>query len=218
MKKSLFILVCLATTAFTSQAQKTRFGFTGGVVFANYHAEVDGESGKGDTKSGVTAGLLADIPLSSHFSFQPALNFTQKGMAEKEIYLGITEKSSLRINCIEVPLNVLYNVSSNTGNFFIGAGPSLAFHVSGKWKFNDGSESTSSDVKFGNTDEDHFKSMDFGANFLTGYSFPNGLMLAVNYNLGLSNLFTEENDNSTMKSSYFGIKLGFLLNSMKNRK
>lgn len=201
-----------------THAQKTRVGFTGGVVFANYHAKVDGESENGDSKSGITAGLLVDVPLRKNFSFQPALNFTQKGTAEKEIYLGITEKTSLRINCIEVPLNFLYNAPGNTGNFFIGAGPSISFHVSGKWKYNDGSESYSTDVKFGNSDEDAFKSMDLGANFVTGYCFPNGLLLAVNYNQGLSNIFTDENDNSTLKSSYFAIKLGFLLNSMKNRK
>ncbi len=218
MKKLVFLLVCCISSVVTIKAQSTRFGLTGGLLFANYHAKVDGESTSGDSKGGIAAGLLVDVPLSKNLSFQPALNFTQKGTAERDIFFGITETSSLRINCIEIPLNILYNTSGNNGNFFIGAGPSVAFNVSGKWKFKDGGDSYARDVEFGNTDEDDFKSLDLGANFLTGYAFPNGLMLAVNYNLGLSNLFTDENDNSTFKSSYLALKLGFLFNTMKNKK
>ncbi len=218
MKKIVFLLVCSISSVAAIKAQSTKFGFTGGLLFANYHAKVDGESTSGDSKGGFTAGLLVNVPLNKHLSFQPALNFTQKGTAERDIFFGITETSSLRINCIEFPLNLLYNTSGNNGNFFIGAGPSVAFHVSGKYKYKDGADSYATDVKFGNTDEDNFKSLDLGANFLTGYTFPNGLMLSVNYNLGLSNLFTEENDNSTFKSSYFALKLGFLFNNMKNKK
>lgn len=211
-------MIFLTGSLITSQAQKPVVGFSGGVVFANYKAKLYGESVKGNSKTGINAGLFVDFPLNTHFSFQPALNFVQKGTAEREIYLGIRERTSLRINSMEVTVNFLYNVSGNTGNFFIGGGPSLAFHLSGKRKNNEGTQPYFTDLKFGNSKEDTLRRMDFGANFLTGYSFPNGLMLAVNYNLGLSNLFTDKNENSILKSNYIAIKLGFLLNRMKNRK
>ncbi len=218
MKKTLLVLIGLTSISLFSEAQNTRFGFTGGAVFANYNSKVDGESDNGKSKVGITAGLLVDIPLGEHFSIQPALNFVQKGTKEEETFGGVTEKTSVNINCIEVPLNFLYNATGNTGNFFIGAGPSLAFAISGKVKYDDGTNSLSEDLKFGNSDEDDIKSLDLGANFITGYCFPNGLMLAVNYNMGLSNLIPGGDADATLKSSYFGIKLGFILNNKNSNK
>lgn len=208
MKKLFVLTVVCATFYFTGNARNTRFGFSAGATFANYNSKLNGESDKGDSKPGVTVGVLVDVPVSQHFSFQPAINFVQKGTKEEE---G-GEKVSLGVNCIEVPMNFLYNTAGNSGNFFIGAGPSLAFGLSGKIKFDDGTTSESEDIKFGSGDEDLMKGFDLGANFLAGYAFSNGLFVSANYNMGLSNLNPSGSDDGTLKSSYFGIKLGFLLN------
>ena len=212
MKKLLFLTVVFAGCYFAGRAQNSRLGFTGGASFANYKAKMDGESDNGNSKTGITAGLLVDVPLGDHFSFQPALNFVQKGTKDEQTLGGITEKVSLTTNHIEVPLNFLFNTNGDAGNFFIGAGPSFAFGVSGKWKYEDDQNSLSEDVKFGNSDEDDLKGMDLGANFIAGYSFPNGLFLSANYNLGLSNLVAADpGGDASLKSSYFGIRLGYLL-------
>lgn len=219
MKKTLLILIGLTSTSLFSEAQNTRFGFTGGVVFANYNSKMDGEKDNANSRIGITGGVLVDIPFGEHFSIQPALNFVQKGIKDEQTFGGVTEKTSLNINCIEVPLNFLFNASGNTGNFFIGAGPSFAIGISGKVKYDDGTNSLSEDLKFGNSDDADIKSLDLGANFITGYCFPNGLMLAVNYNRGLSNLLPgTAADNGTLKSNYFGIKLGFILNKKNSNK
>lgn len=218
--KHLFMITatCLFTGVFSS-AQNARIGFTAGAVFANLTGKVDGVSESGKSKAGITAGILVDIPVGKNFSFQPALNFVQKGTMDEETFMGVTEKTKIIMNAIELPLIFLYNASSNTGNFFIGAGPSISFYASGKIKFDDGTDVTSVDIKFGsNVDEDDFKGMDFGANFLTGYRFPNGLQISGHYNAGLSNLFIGGSADGTLKSHYFGIKLGFLLNGKKSGK
>lgn len=202
---------------FASQAQNTRIGFTAGASFANYNAKSGGESDNGNSKPGLTAGVLADIPLSKNFSFQPALNFVQKGTKDEQTFGGITEKVSLVTNQIEVPLNFLFNATGNTGNFFIGAGPSLAFGLSGKWKFEDDVNSLTEDVNFGNSDEDDIKGLDIGANFLAGYCFPNGLMFSANYNAGLNNLVPGNSGSGTLKSHYFGIKVGWLLKGKEKK-
>ncbi len=211
MKKLLFLTAVFTGIQLTSNAQNTRFGFTGGAVFANYNSKIDGESDKGKSKPGLTAGIMIDVPVSKNLSFQPAVNFVQKGAKHEETFGGVTEKVTIGVNCIEVPLNLLYNASGNTGNFFIGAGPSVAFALSGKWKYDDGTNSLTEDIKFGTGDDDLMKGFDLGANFLTGYCFPNGLLLSVNYNMGLSNLNPDVSSDGTLKSSYFGIRLGYLL-------
>jgi hypothetical protein len=212
MKKLFFIVIVCMTSHFIGNTQNTRFGFTGGAAFANYKSKGSSASDNGNSKTGLTAGVLVDIPLSKNFSFQPAVNFVQKGTKDEETSGGVTEKIKLTVNSIEVPLNFLYNAPGNGGNFFIGAGPSFAFALSGKLKFDDGTNSLSENVKFGNGDDDDIKGLDLGANFMTGYCFHSGFLLSVNYNAGLSNLVPGGSSDDKVKSHYFGIKLGYLLN------
>lgn len=190
-------------------------GFTAGTSIANYKVKVDGEDESSDSKAGLAAGVLIDIPAGKNFSFQPALNFVQKGTKEKQ---G-NEKVTFNMNTIEVPLNLLYNSNGEAGNFFIGAGPSLGFNISGKLKYDDGTDTFKEDVEIGNDpDNDFIKGLDLGANVLAGYQFPNGLFISANYNLGLNNLFPGGSDDGTLKSRYFGFKLGWMLMKSKNKK
>ena len=215
MKKLLFLTFVIATCHIVGNAQNSRFGFTAGAAFANYKTKVGGETDKINSKVGLTAGILVDIPVSKNFSFQPAVNFVQKGTKDEETSGGVTEKIKLNINCIEVPLNLLYNASGNTGNFFIGAGPSLAFALSGKLKYDDGTDALTEKINFGSGDDDDMKGLDLGANVITGYCFPNGLQISAHYNAGLSNLYPGDSEDGTLKSHYFGFKIGLLLKGKK---
>lgn len=211
MKKLIFIQLIIIAVHFSGTAQDTRVGITAGATSANYKLKSDGNTESQDSKIGIIAGLMADIPIGKNFSFQPALNFVQKGTKSEYTYNGVTEKSSATVGSIEVPFNFLYNFPGNTGNFFIGAGPSVAFGISAIGKSDDGSNSTSENLKIGNSDDDDIRGIDLGANFTTGYCFKKGFMLSLNYNLGLSNMLPGESNGEKLKSSYFGFKLGYLL-------
>ena len=215
MKKLLLTQLVFVAFHFVSNAQNTTFGFTAGAVIANYKFKMADVSFSQKSKIGITAGVLANIPFNKQFSIQPAVNFVQKGTKIENTDGTFTDKSTTTVNCIEVPLNFLYNVSGkNGGNFFIGAGPSIVFAISGKDKYDDGTNVTSDKLKFGNGEDDDLKGMDLGANFITGYNFKNGFLFSVNYNLGLSNLVPGESSSDySAKSSYFGLKLGYVLNS-----
>lgn len=215
MKK--LLLITLVLISLNTYAQKMRIGFTTGVSVSNYQSKVDGEKGSGNAKAGFTAGLLLDVAVGKHFSFQPALHFIQKGTKDEQTVLGTTVKVKINVNYIEVPLNFLYNSRGKSVNYFIGAGPSIAFALNGKYKFSDGSSSLNETLKFGSSDEDFMKPLDLGANFVTGFSLPNGIMFSVNYNAGLNNLFPHGTDDGTLKSHYFGIKFGYLLNTSRRK-
>ncbi|MFI5133150.1 MAG: porin family protein [Chitinophagales bacterium] len=210
MKKTLYLAAIFAF-CLQAQSQNARIGFTAGASFANFHSKANGSSDNGNSKIGLLAGMLVDVPLSSQFSFQPGLQLVQKGTKDEQTSGGSTEKVKLNINYVELPLNFLYNAKSNAGNFFIGAGPSVAFGISGKWKYDAPGTSLTQNVKFGNSDQDDIKSMDVGANFTTGFCFPDGLFIAADYNMGISNLAPGGSANGTLKSHYFGIRLGCLL-------
>lgn len=213
MKKLLLFVIVLISI--NTYAQKASIGFTTGVAIANYKSHVDGKTESGKVKAGLTIGVLADIPAGKHFSFQPALNFVQKGMKDEQAAGNVTEKASININCIELPLNFLYNSRGKAGNFFVGAGPSVAIPISGKAKYDDGTTKLSENIHFGNGDNDLMKRFDLGANFMAGFALNNGAMFSLNYNAGLNNLFPKGSGDGWLRSNYFGIKLGYILKGNK---
>jgi hypothetical protein len=215
MKK--LLLIAMVFISINTRAQKLSVGFTSGVAISNYKAKVDGKNESGNAKAGVTAGLVLDVPVGKHFSFQPALNFVQKGAKDKATFFGTTAKYTLNVNNLEMPLNFMYNSRGKKVNFFIGAGPSFALALSGKTKFSDGTNSADENIKFGNSDDALMKNIDVGANFITGFSLNNGILLSCNYNMGLNDLYPQHTDGAHLRSHYFGIKLGYMLNFGKRK-
>lgn len=211
MKKLLIAMFAISALQQNGFAQRILVGIQTGPVFSNYHSKEDGTSDDGKTLTGLTAGFFLDVPMSKNISFQPALNYILKGTKDEQTYGGVTEKVKLQIHHLEIPLNWLYNTRNANGtNFFIGAGPSVTFAISGNTKYDDGTLSETSNLKFGNSQEDDVKGLDIGANFLIGYSLNSGLLFSANYNTGLSNLFPSSAYQGNLKSHYFSIKTGWL--------
>ena len=210
--KKLFILSSAAFLLFSSiaRSQEVRFGATAGATFSNFHAEMGDESYTGKSKPGFTAGILVDIPMSKQFSFQPALNYVQKGSKDENTESGYTYKVKTTLNYLELPLNVLYNTRGSKGNFFIGAGPSLSIGLSGKSSEELAGEKSSEKIKFGNSDDDDLKSIDCGTNILAGYETKSGFLVSANYYHGLSNLMPDYTHESKFNNKYFGMKVGYM--------
>lgn len=209
------LLSILAVLTITAHSQKSSFGVTAGVSLANMHFKGGGFSISGDNKIGLVAGVFADVAIADNFRFQPGLNFVQKGTQSEDS--DIDYESKVTLNYVELPLNFLFKPPMQKVNFFVGAGPSIAFALSGKEKEKDNGTTTTYKYKFGNNPDEHdLKALDFGANFLTGIETPGGFLVAINYNLGLSNLAPGgSSDDGTIKSRYFGFKIGYLLNAKK---
>lgn len=212
MKLHFFILIpMILLVSFASRAQ-TNFGLTLGGTYSNVTAKSSGLSLSLKPKMGITVGLFADVSLSNNLSFQPALNFVQKGFKLKQDDV----KAIASYNYLELPLNILYKIQKDQG-FFIGAGPSIAYGLSGKEKYNDSQSSENTKVKFGSGEND-VKPFDFGINALAGYKFENGFLFSVNYNLGLSNIQNGNSDEmGTVKNRYFALKIGYSFNNKKHK-
>ena len=207
-------MILLTSHFLTAQ---TTVGLTGCLSFANVTAKASGISVSAKMKPGFTGGLFINCPLSTNFSFQPALNFVQKGSKSSDE----TYEDKLTYNYLELPLNFVYN----TSGFFIGAGPSIASGLSGKEKYEDKQDpsySGNTKVEFG-SDDDQVKRFEFGANFLTGYKTAGGFLVSANYNLGLTNILNGTSDGSglfdggTIKNKYFAIKIGYVFNGRKSK-
>lgn len=211
--KKLFILsaICIAFQL-NAAAQKARLGAAAGVNFSNYTTKFDGISVSGKSRIGITAGLMGDIPLGKSFSLQPAVNFVQYGTLVESVSADYTERDEVKVNCIEVPVNCVYNIPAGKGRVYIGAGPVITFHLSGKRKSYDSyNGEKEKEFLFGSDENADMKSTNIGANFIAGYVLPVGLFFSLNYNLGLTNLEPGDSNDESTKSHYFGIKIGYLL-------
>ena len=213
IKIPMMLMTLLASYSLSAQ---TKIGLTAGASFANITVKAEGISGSPKEKTGFTAGILLNAPLSTNFSFQPALNFVQKGYIVKDE----TGTEKVMLNYLEVPLNFVYNTQKNEG-FFIGAGPSISYGISGRDKFTysgSGMPPTSEKVKFGK-DGEEVKPFDVGANIMAGYLFMGGFMISGNYNFGLSKINNDDDSggNGTIRNRYFAIKVGYVFGGNKKK-
>ena len=210
MKKSLFITILILSIC----SVHAQFGVQVGASFYSGKATEDNISIKYDTKVGFTAGLIYNFPISSSFNFMPSLNFTQKGGKINISDFDSTEllngKDNLTLNYIELPLNFVYNVNG----FFIGAGPDLAYGISGKEKSTFDSQTENKKIHFGGSSDDDFKPFEFSANILAGYKLRNGLFITANYNPGISNI-APKNTNAKWHNNGFNIRVGYMFGGSK---
>jgi len=204
--KKIFFLVCFFTAAYSySFAQEYSYGFTGGVVFASIRDKVPGHAEHSDSKVGFTAGAFYEYAYNNHFSFQPGINFVQKG--------GKGESDNFtyeyRFNYIEVPLNFLYYFKSKSARIFVGAGPWFAAGISGEATIDDGVTKATGDIKFGsNSSKDDFKTFDLGANALAGVKLKNGFSISGVYSAGLHSIAFS---GDKIMNYYYGVRLGYSL-------
>jgi hypothetical protein len=152
-----------------------------------------------------SVGVFADAPVSTSLSIQPGLYYTGKGGSISGS--GATLKS--KINYIQLPVNVVYNVPVSAGKFFFGAGPYAAVGVNGKNEIKGGGQSISEDIEFGDSANATYKRADFGATGLVGFTFTNGLLLKANYDLGLSNISADNTSGENIKNRVVGLSVGF---------
>jgi hypothetical protein len=215
MKTTTTLLIAMAFASITVSAQ-TRFGITAGATNSNLKAKSDEGSESADYKMGFTTGIFIDMPMTKNFSFQPALNFTQKGAKYEDEYS--IEKMTL--NYFEVPLNFIYSFKPSQG-LFIGAGPTIALGLSGKDKYEikNSGEEDSEDIEFG-SEPGEVKSFSFGGNFMAGYKIKNGLLFSAGYNFDYSNMVNNEDDpmyESSLKSNYISLKIGWTFLQKPNK-
>jgi len=189
-----------------AQTQPLGYGIKAGVNFPSYHITNSDMSDFKSTTNFHVTGFL-DAPLGGNFYLQPGISLQGKGAKFVD-----TEDLEMTQNTmwLEVPVNAVAKLPTGaTGNFFVGAGPYVAFGLSGKNKVSGGDSSLEHDFKFGK-DED-MKGVDFGLNFMAGYQLSSGLSLGAGYGLGLADIAPENDSDSKLTNRVFSISLGFAL-------
>ena len=212
------ILSAICFIVATSAMSQVSFGVQGGGVLSMARAEQEIQTGqvlKGTSKFGWQAGFIADIPFGEGaLRLMPELNYINKGYklnTTVDLFgQAVSLDGSSNVNYIELPLNLAYTVPLGDNYLVFGAGPYGAYGISGKNKVTTTvggqSEKTEENVKFGSADE-QIKRFDYGLNFMAGYLVGNGLMVKLNYSLGLVDLSNVSQ--AKYKNSYLGLTLGY---------
>jgi len=198
---TLLFVVSLATAA------NAQVGIEMGLNMANLAIKENGSTLKTKFKPGFGIGIPADLAVAPHVYFEPGLFYEMTGAKIADVYTG-----KYRINTITVPLNIEIKTGEKCGNrFFIGIGPYIGYNVGGSVT-NDGDSNynaTSTTIKFDNAAGD-LKSIEFGAGLNFGFQLKIRLYARAHYQIGLTDLNATSDANNTLKSSAFGITVGYL--------
>jgi Outer membrane protein beta-barrel domain len=108
------------------------------------------------------------------------------------------DNSTLKLNYLEIPLDVLYHYPLGPGNVHGGLGPYFAEGIGGG-----GANSIYGENAGG------FRRFDAGLDFRVGYKLAMGLSLDLSYELGLANIEYTSTQDVTGHNRSFGINLSY---------
>ncbi len=204
----LFILTLSVSSAIaqTADGEKMSFGILGGANFQNLNGKLSsGDKLDNDMLLGFHGGVNVQIPIVPEFYFQPGLMFATKGAKNTYTILGSEFTDEIKINYIEMPLNLVYKGALGKGFVMLGFGPYLAYGISGKQVFE------GNDITFERGVD--YNAFDAGANIFFGYQMASGLFLQLDTQFGMLNINHEDanssNDQATAKNTGFGLSLGY---------
>jgi len=200
------ILVLSASFAIAQEKSKMSFGVLGGVNFQNLNGKLSsGDKLENDMLLGFHGGVNVQIPVAPEFYFQPGLMFATKGAKNTYTILGSEFTDEIKINYIEMPLNLVYKGAVGNGFFMLGFGPYLAYGISGKQVFEGNSITFERGVDY--------NAFDAGANIFAGFEMSSGLFMQLDTQFGMLNINPDAenstNDQSTAKNTGFGLSLGY---------
>jgi Outer membrane protein beta-barrel domain len=218
--KKIFTLTVLSLIIFTSTKAQVSYGVQAGVNIANWQGDamqslndvVDLSNGFIGTKSrtGFHIGGYANIPLTETISFEPGLQYSQKGYAmqgdlkiEALKFLGVNASAKVEANYFDMPLLVKAEVAKGLS---IYAGPQISYLAKTSLHVNTSVLGISLLNKRLDL-TDNFNRVDVGAVAGVGYQFDNGFNIKAGYDYGLSKL--DKNDNFNAYNRVVKISLGF---------
>ena len=187
MKKIILVTVMAIFALTNVNSQDIKFGAKAGLNFSSISGDNTRELDIGITTD-FNFGVLAEIPISEKFSFQPELMYSGQG------YAGESSDDIINLNYLNIPLMGKYYLIKG---FSLEVGPQIGFLLSAKNK------DTDTDIK------DAFNTVDFGVNFGLGYKFTNGINFDVRYNLGLSDINNIDGLTDKNKNGVFQLSVGY---------
>ena len=196
----LLVLTISVSLAQTTDRAKMSFGILGGVNFQNLNGKLSsGDKLENDMLLGFHGGVNVQLPIAPEFYFQPGLMFAVKGAKNTTTILGSEITDEIKLNYIEMPLNLVYKGALGNGFVMLGFGPYVAYGISGKQVVQGNSLSYERGVDY--------NAFDAGANIFAGFEMSSGIFLQLDTQFGMLDIDPDEN--SAAKNTGFGLSLGY---------
>ena len=189
MKNIVLLGAFLIASTISLSAQESSFGIKGGFNAAF----VETDSGfKTESRNGFHIGIYGENRLSDTFAIQPELMYSQQGFTETN---GSGEREQ-KLDYINLPIMLkAYLVPG----LYIEAGPQIGLAINDKEEFRNflGESSVTRDPE----------SFDYGVGLGAGFKLVNGASIGVRYNIGLGDLYEDDNFNNRVFQISLGLEL-----------
>ena len=158
---------------------QVRLGVKGGLNIASVHFSTDVLQSDNVTGFQIGPMIEGSLPLVG-LGFDAAILYAQKGLETKTVS---GEKTSLKNDYIDVPVNLKWKLGLPVMKVYLAAGPYVGFRVGGNkiW-----------DLPGSMVDQVKTKSFSAGLNFGVGVELISHLQVGLNYGLGLTNNYSME--------------------------
>jgi hypothetical protein len=185
------LLLVMASPAAAQQG--TAFGARVGVNFANLSFDPDQDVDT-SSRTAITVGGFATIPINPRFAFQPELLYSEQG-AKAVDELG--SAGTFKINYVIVPLLANIGLSGGPNRVSLLVGPQVGFRTSAKAKAEDSEIDLDEDIE----------STDFGLVAGIAANISN-FVVDARYTHGLSNMNAHDDEDQKIKNRVFTISVG----------
>jgi len=208
MKKVVLFCAAILTAGITFGQSK--FGIVAGPNFSSItskHAFLNSDKETSDLLVGLRAGFTADLQLADEFYIGTGLLYAGKGGKNKD-----NSDYKTTLSYLQVPINFLFKPEVGSGKLNLGAGPYVAYGISGKHKgtFDNGSiEYDAFDDESAGVFNQKLKRFDAGVGIVAGYELNSGLYLGLNADLGLVNAYDNTDNDRSFRNTSFGVSLGY---------
>lgn len=159
--------------------------------------------------------VVVQYDLGRHLSLRSGVTYLKQGVKLKhaEDEFGSTTTTT-RLNYLQVPVHVIYNVNVGGTRLYAGLGGYGAYGISGEvkntlWFYTDdgGYDFTEKLKAFKKSEEDggNFQRKDYGLSALAGVQLRNGLFIQAGYQQGLTNISRDKEDRYRNKGAQLSI-------------
>ncbi|MBC7889065.1 MAG: PorT family protein [Ferruginibacter sp.] len=198
--KKILLAGLFITGSLLTQAQ-FRVGIKGGLNFSDQARKDAGHSVTTKMHTELHAGVVGDVKIWKSIYLQPAIMYSRKGATHKSASFADTK---IKMNYVELPLNIVYKKELMFGTVFAGGGPVIGYGFGGEMVQNGQSKKLYSD------DIKNFGHEDISANLLAGIELNNGLFSSVSYQKGFRDIY--KTDNVKIRNNSVSVSVGYYLN------
>ena len=206
--KNLFLILVVGLLFVQMAEAKPSFGVKGGLNLSSSTQDPD-DGLDISRKIGVMLGGVGEVSLNAQNTILGRGEFldVQKGWKEEGEILGYDYEATANIGEIVLAPSLVFRFPSNGFTPFISGGLELGLNLSakGEIEFPELDESDKDDI-------DDWSSTNFGLNIGVGGAIPSGkgeVTLEARYNLGLSNMYTGDDD-YTVKTNGIQLIIGYM--------